>query len=257
MLDNHKKVQEAACSTLSIVTENARSDMMPFVPNYLSCISLAFRKYQAKNITILYDAITTLVESVGQQLNTPQFIESLMPSLTYQYSQTADDNRDIFQLFECFASVASTLGPEFLPYVPTIWSRCLSIVANKLQEIQMYKQNNNDESNEMEPDIEIIIVTFDLINSMLVCLTESNHGIILSGTPNLYQLLEYALKDDDFDVRQSVLALYGDLATMAYPTLYPSITRVLPLIIEHIEPDCSSAAVSLCSNNHTCYRYIR
>ena len=42
---------------------------MPYLGDILQVLMLAFKKYQAKNLLILYDAIGTLADSVGNHLN--------------------------------------------------------------------------------------------------------------------------------------------------------------------------------------------
>lgn len=95
-------MQEAACSTLSIVIENARLELLPFLPPIISTIVTAFSKYQAKNVLLLYDTISTMADAVGPALNQPQYVEALMPCLTTRWTAIPDDDRDLFPLFEVF-----------------------------------------------------------------------------------------------------------------------------------------------------------
>ncbi len=115
ILDSHKKVQEAACSTLAIVEENARLELLPFIQPILNALVSAFTKYQAKNVLVLYDTIATLAEAVGPALNQPQFIEVLMPPLTLKWAALGDDDRDLFPLFEVisFNDTYSSACPRF------------------------------------------------------------------------------------------------------------------------------------------------
>lgn len=69
MLDPNKKVQEAACSAFATLEEEACMELIPYLPVILETLVAAFGKYQAKNLLILYDAVGTLADSVGQYLN--------------------------------------------------------------------------------------------------------------------------------------------------------------------------------------------
>ena len=80
----------------------------------------AFSKYQAKNLLILYDAIGTLADSVGNHLNKPvsyslciseslslsicpvsqEFIQLLMPPLIGKWNELKDEDKDLFPLLE-------------------------------------------------------------------------------------------------------------------------------------------------------------
>jgi hypothetical protein len=46
VLDGNKKVQEAACSALATVEEEARRDLIPFIGPILQTLVYAFSKYQ-------------------------------------------------------------------------------------------------------------------------------------------------------------------------------------------------------------------
>lgn len=69
VLDPNKKVQEAACSAFATLEEEACMELIPYLPVILETLVAAFGKYQAKNLLILYDAVGTLADSVGQYLN--------------------------------------------------------------------------------------------------------------------------------------------------------------------------------------------
>ena len=64
VLDTNKKVQEAACSAFATLEEDAEATLVPYLGPILQNLIFAFRKYQAKNLLILYDAIGTLADAV-------------------------------------------------------------------------------------------------------------------------------------------------------------------------------------------------
>lgn len=55
-------------------------------------------------------------------------------------------------------------------------------------------------------------------------------------------------QDPTPEVRQSSLALVGDLAVGCFPQLQPHLAQLLPLIIDNIEPDTESELMSVCNN---------
>jgi transportin-1 len=71
ILDKNKRCQEAACSAFATLEEEACYELVPYLDDILRTLVEAFERYQAKNLLILYDAIGTLADSVGQYLNTP------------------------------------------------------------------------------------------------------------------------------------------------------------------------------------------
>lgn len=55
---------------------------------------------QAKNLLILYDAIGTLADSVGNYLNKEEYIQMLMPPLIEKWNVLKDEDKDLFPLLE-------------------------------------------------------------------------------------------------------------------------------------------------------------
>lgn len=56
--------------------------------------------FQHKNLLILYDAIGTLADSVGHNLNKPEYIHLLMPPLIQKWNALKDEDKDLFPLLE-------------------------------------------------------------------------------------------------------------------------------------------------------------
>ena len=71
ILDPNKRVQEAACSAFATLEEEACTELVPYLGDILTVLVTAFKRYQAKNLLMLYDAIGTLADSVGNHLNKP------------------------------------------------------------------------------------------------------------------------------------------------------------------------------------------
>ena len=106
VLDGNKKVQEAACSALATLEEHATSSLLPFIPFILETLVAAFTKYQQKNLMILYDAVGTLADAVGGDLNRAEYIAMLMPPLIHKWNLLKDEDRDLFPLLECLSRLA-------------------------------------------------------------------------------------------------------------------------------------------------------
>lgn len=100
VLDNNKRVQEAACSAFATLEEEACTELVPYLGYILQTLVFAFSKYQHKNLLILYDAIGTLADSVGHHLNKPEYINLLMPPLINKWNVLKDEDKDLFPLLE-------------------------------------------------------------------------------------------------------------------------------------------------------------
>lgn len=100
VLDNNKRVQEAGCSAFATLEEEAGTQLAPFLEPIIQNLVFAFTKYQQKNLLILYDAIGTLADSVGDALNNEAFVEILMPPLIDKWNKLKDSDQDIIPLLE-------------------------------------------------------------------------------------------------------------------------------------------------------------
>ena len=172
ILDSNKKVQEAACSAFATFEEEAGVRLSAQLPRILQFLMHAFGKYQQKNMLILYDAIGTLAESVGDMLNQPQCVSLLMPPLMQRWQELRDDDRAIFPLFECLGSVATSLGEGFLPFAQPVYQRCLQIIQRTLEEQKAVEQRNQQEQSKGAAadyeyvDLEFIVCALDLLSGV-------------------------------------------------------------------------------------------
>ncbi|KAJ3054631.1 Transportin-1 [Rhizophlyctis rosea] len=243
--DNNKRVQEAGCSALASVEEEAVDQLVPFLGPILQHLTHAFSKYQRKNLLILYDAVGTLAEAVGPELNKAEHIELLMPPLIKKWNELPDDSKDIFPLLECMSSVATALGPGFMPFAPNVWDRCLRLVSHTLQQLTAYQQHPDQLD---EPDKDFMVVALDLMSGMAQGLNTAVEPLVVNSQPNVLSLLMICIKDPTPEVRQSAYALLGDLAISAFEHVRPHLNVFLPDLISQIDDKPASVGVSVTNN---------
>ncbi|KAI9096095.1 Transportin-PC [Phlyctochytrium arcticum] len=243
-LDNNKRVQEAACSALATVEEEATTELVPYLETVLQTQVLAFDKYQHKNLLILYDAVGTLADSVGSALSNDRFINLLMTPLVRRWQMIEDMDRGIFPLFECMSSVATALGPKFAPFAQEVWQRCVRIVQTTFQLLQ----NQHQLPAHVEVDRDFIVVSLDLLSGVAQGLNFLVDPLVSQLQPGILTLLPICMKDESPEVRQSAYALLGDLAISAFPHLKPLVNQYLPELIQQITPSPASNRVSVINN---------
>lgn len=244
ILDPHKKVQEAACSAFCTLEEEAREELAPYLTPILQNLMFAFGKYQAKNLLILYDAIGTLADSIGEHLNQPEHIQILMPPLIAKWNSLDDNSRELLPLFECMAPVAQALGNGFQEFAMTVYARCQRIIEHELLADAMHDQSPNEFD---EGDPELVVCALDLISGMIEGL-QQNSEALLAGS-NVLNLIMSCIRHDMLDVRQSAMGVVGDLAKHAPEVLRPVLGEMIPVLIESIDPDvptvCNNASWSI------------
>ena len=239
ILDSNKRVQEAACYAFATLEEEACTELVQYLGDVLTTLVFAFKKYQAKNLLILYDAIGTLADSVGNYLNKEEYIQLLMPPLIQKWNLLKDEDKDLFPLLECLSSVATALQTGFLPYCGPVYQRCVSLVEQTLNQTLAHTQNPEQFDS---ADKDFMIVSLDLLSG----LAEGLNGHIgdLVQSSNIMRLLYQAMQDSMAEVRQSSFALLGDLTKACFQ-------HVAPCIREFQATQCVSRIQSFNSVNDT------
>ena len=232
ILDANKKVQEAACSAFATLEEEACFQMVPYLKQIIETLVHAFRKYQAKNLLILYDAIGTLADSVGSHLNRPEYIQLLMPPLIERWNLLKNDDKDLFPLLECLSSIATALQTGFLPYCEPVFGRCIVLVQQTLE------SNGPD----APLDKDFMIVALDLLSGLTEGLGSNIDALVERS--NLLVLLERCAQDPVAEVRQSSFALLGDLTKACFRHVHKHLNFFLPLLTQNLQPH----HVSVCNN---------
>lgn len=76
----------------------------------LETLATACTRYGRKNLRILYDALSTLAELVGNALAEPSLLRIFMPPLLAKWQSLGDTDRDLLPLLECFTALITALG---------------------------------------------------------------------------------------------------------------------------------------------------
>ncbi|KAI7899319.1 armadillo-type protein [Cokeromyces recurvatus] len=242
ILDNNKRVQEAACSSFSLLEEEAGVDLVPYLQPILTTLCSAFTKYQKRNLLLLYDTIGTLADVVGEALNNPQYIDALMPPLINKWQEIADDSTDLFPLLECLSSVTTALGQGFKPFAEPVYNRCVVLVCKTLEECRLCSMDPSLE----EPDKDFMIVALDLLSGIVQALNKDAEPLVANTNPPIVQLLSLCIQDEVAEVRQSTYALLGDLAISCFEHIRAVVPQFMPLLLQQIDPVAEH--VSVCNN---------
>lgn len=243
ILDPNKRVQEAACSAFATLEEEAADELPSRLEPILQHLMYAFDRYQRSNLRILYDAIGTLAECVGSELSQAKYLNILMPPLVRKWDQILDHDKDLFPLLECFTSIAQALGPEFMPYAEPVFGRC-----NTLIRLHLLAKAEPSRAT-IVYDKEFVVCSLDLLSGIAEGLGSNIEGLVARS--DLLQLLLECCKDQDaHDVRQSGLALLGDLAKASINPLRPHLTEFLRVAMLQLkEDDCFTEEKVRVANN--------
>ncbi|KAJ6409961.1 hypothetical protein OIU84_009452 [Salix udensis] len=240
ILDTNKRVQEAACSAFATLEEEAAEDLAPRLEIILQHLMCAFGKYQRRNLRIVYDAIGTLADAVGAELNKPAYLEILMPPLIAKWQQLSNSDKDIFPLLECFTSIAQALGTGFSQFAEPVFQRCIAIIQSQ----QLAKADPVTAG--FLYDKEFIVCSLDLLSGIVESLGGGIESLVSQS--NLRDLLLQCCMDDVSDVRQSAFALLGDLARLFAAHLRPRLPEFLDVAAKQLNPPKLKETISVANN---------
>ncbi|OAL05080.1 ARM repeat-containing protein [Phaeosphaeriaceae sp. SRC1lsM3a] len=231
MLDNNKKVQEAAASAFANLEEKADAALSEYCRPIVSQFVQCFARYKDRNMFILYDCVQTLAEHVGPALRDGELVSMLMPALLQRWNKVSDQSREMFPLLECLSYVATALGDLFSPYAAGIFARCINIIHRNLEEGIMATQNPGFDM----PDKDFLVTSLDLLSAVIQALKLEDSAQLVARTSSFFQLLAMCMKDSNNDVRQSAYALLGDCAIYVFSQLQPCLPDIIAIVIEQLD----------------------
>ena len=231
MLDNNKRVQEAAASAFANLEEKANKELVPYCSIIVRQFVQCFAKYKYRNMFILYDCVQTLAEHVGPALAQEDLVSILMPALIQRWNKVSDQSREMFPLLECLSYVATALAGAFERYAPGIFSRCVNIIHRNLQEALLAATNPTLDV----PDKDFLVTSLDVVSSIIQALDPSSSSELVVRSQNFFQLLCLCMKDDNNDVRQSAYALLGDCAIYVFDQLQSQLPELMEVLIGQLE----------------------
>ncbi|KAK8190315.1 armadillo-type protein [Phyllosticta capitalensis] len=232
MLDRNKRVQEAAASAFANLEEKAGGQLSPYCAVIVRQFVQCFARYKDRNMFILYDCVQTLAEHVGPALKNPELVELLMPALIQRWNKVSDRSREMFPLLECLSYVASALGDLFAPFARPIFTRCINIIHQNLEEYFVAANTPGYD----EPEKDFLVTSLDLLSAIIQALDEpKSTELVATSQPNMLELLAYCMKDPNNDVRQSAYALLGDCAIYVFPQLQPFLPSILEILIAQLD----------------------
>lgn len=230
-LDKNKKVQEAACSACSILTEEATDELIPYLEPILQQYAEALRRYRTKNRLNLYDSIQTLFDKVGIAAASPTLANIIVPVLHERWAHTSDDDTDLWPLMECLSTVTAVLGMYMIQQAPNMYARCVKIISESI----IMEQNHDIDPTIDIPEKDFEITALDLIDGLVQGLKNNMSELTRQAQPPLPELLAVCFEDEVYDVRQSALAVLGDIAIHAIDIIVPYLNTIIKAVISQMD----------------------
>lgn len=129
VLDSNKRVQEAACSSLANLEEDALDLLNGYLHEIVNTIQQAFQIYQTKNYFILFDVVSTLIDSVNIVKDDCELAHRLGACVLTKWNNIRINSPYIIALMECMSCIANAYGREFLKYAHNVIRTCIKLLA--------------------------------------------------------------------------------------------------------------------------------
>ncbi|CAH0555348.1 unnamed protein product [Brassicogethes aeneus] len=238
--DDNKRVQRAALSAFCIFEEEAQLKLIPYIDYILEGFHLGFQKFHYRSLYLLYDAIGVLAQSVGNFLSKEEYVTKLMPPLMRKFTECENYCDDHFiAVLECLSNLIPALETSFLPYSEVVYCHCLQLINDTLMASVNYQEHPTECD---PPDKEPMNVAHDVLYSMAMGL--KSHFIKYVTNSNLICLLYTTMQDGSNLIRQTSIALYGELVMLCFPFLATNISDYIPLIVKNLDEHCDG----VCNN---------
>lgn len=249
-LDEHKIVQEAACSALSSFIENTEPSLLEYyVGPLLEQFARCFAVYQRKNLIMLYECVTTFVDQIGPEIfsQRSEYAGTLLPPLLKNWHDLADDDTDLWPLLQCIASVAVAMGEAFAPYAVPVFQRAVKILGHTVEMNQLMHTDPLIEA----PEKAFMVTALDLISGLMQGFQSHSHEL-LSHDAHFMPLVLTCLEDHDDDVRQLAYALLGDLTMYTFSSfVQPHLARIIQCVGNEVH-NCSYSTYPAANNAVWC-----
>lgn len=236
-LDVNKRVQAAACSALATLAEAAGSALDSYAAELFQHLRRCFERYQAKNMFALYECVQTVAMACTQSLQeSPVIAHPVLEPMLSRWQQVTEEDRELLALLECFSFMAVAMGQGFTEFAPPLFKRSMALVRESLI---LHERAQLDPGTD-EPDLVIVVCALDMLDGLVQSLHAGGLAPLLvadrENQPSLVSLIEHCISLDDGDVRQSSLALLGDLAIYSFDLLLPSLPEIVPDLVQLVDP---------------------
>jgi hypothetical protein len=224
MMDQNKRVQEAAVSAFVNIEEEAGAYLEEFLQDVLKAIRSAMTYYQSKNLLILLDAVACLFDAIGPEtMSKPEVVSHLVPPIFSAFKSVnfESEKQLSVSLFECITAIISCIGPSIgLDELTTAITRSGAVLE---MNVAAYKRITLELSKEEKPDADILACSLDLLCAVIDGLSHAAPSVLsrMNFAPLACQLIgefepesRLPLVRNYFSttVRQCAFALLGDLA---------------------------------------------
>ena len=201
LLDANKAVQNAACSALATLVEDAGPGITEHLALIIPTVMKALDLYQAKNLLILLDTIATLFRSVADVEPLMPFLPSVLPQVFAKFESVTEREVSSFvAISECVNAIVATAGRE--------------CGVDKLRLCVVKCGMVLKAASTSDVDRDMLAASLDLLSGLIEGLANDSLTFLrgdLNFTPLMCLLLS-RMQSEPSALKQSAIALLGDVS---------------------------------------------
>lgn len=239
MKEKSKLVQRSACTAVAEFFSTGPGRMSNYLDTFLQVFVDCFYRYQTKNLNTLYDTLSECSESLGSSVKNCRLGQSVLPLLIDRWLMMPEDDTATFHLMECIGFVCKSVEEESIPFASDIFDKCIHIASAVLE--------SDCSGFDDTVDPEFAICALDLLSSLMEGL-QTHCEPILQSKSGLLQVIYKAMDSNSADLRQSSIAVFGEIVQSVRTLQIPLAQFIPPLCkcMDHRHPAvCTNASWAL------------
>ncbi|GBE61557.1 HEAT repeat-containing protein [Babesia ovata] len=226
VLDRNKRVQEAACSALASFIEGGGCQLVPYIQPIVQTVVKAFDCYQARNLMMLYDAVSTLAQVFGEALPQSPCGTYLLQPIIQRMGTTETHSPQFLALMDCVNSLVQCWELMYAPHAEVTVRRAMTAVFEILNDGKNFELS--DGATEV-PRWDVIGCSAEVISTVVAALQEQAATLMQQSFVTLepsvaktfgldrqqvgiVDMITLCCQCQAPSVLQSIFALVGDLA---------------------------------------------
>lgn len=223
-----KMVQGSAVEALRDVLRKADEGQMDAAaPAIVNSIATCFGAYQLKNRVLLFEAVQTVCECIGEAVrNGEGLVGVLLAPLGRLWAETPNDSPLLWSLFDCMGTVSATLGAAMQPMAADMFNRAFGLLREQMQ-LRVAAAQAGD----VLPDEEFIVTSAVLLSGLFDAMGSGMEPLLAQNEPTFTQLMLTMMSDASANVRQNGFCIASDVA------------RTCPMHVQKVMPQFCDLAI--------------
>ena len=208
-----QKVQESACSALSVLSDDAAPILGHYKVPIMNAIVPCLQMYSKKNLMMLLDTLGALAYALQEDIRDQMILEAVIPPLLAYWQRLKMTDVLYLTLMDCLQHLYVAFGPLMAPYSNDILIKCGNSITIALENLCLLGLDS-------EYDPGHVLAGLDCLSGLLNGLGE-NSNLFLNFAQELNHIFSTCLQMQDVEMIQSVFGLLGEMTRFQPAVIQP------------------------------------